>query len=68
MENKKLILLHLLATLRRCRNYTDLKSLEYVEDGYMEFVDIVMESGYTRRVNVTADSGIAMISDIVKVL
>lgn len=66
-ENKELIVDKLLEVLQLTRELSDLDSLEYlVDDKDNEIVIATFNTGYTKAVNVSMDSGIAMISDIVK--
>lgn len=67
MDNKKLICLHLERALKNTRMFNeDLRAIEYKKIQDTEVVDIILKNGYIQRVNVTADSGMAMISDIIK--
>ncbi|MEY8356956.1 hypothetical protein AALB39_26930 [Lachnospiraceae bacterium 54-53] len=61
-ENKQLICDLLLTTLRQTRGASDLVSLVY--DSEKEIVIGTFSSGGTRICNVAADSGCAMIRDI----
>lgn len=65
-ENKKEIIAALLPVLQNTRGFSDLKDIQYGEKDrlYDEYVDLIFESGAKKRINVTADSGIAMIMDI----
>ena len=67
MEDKKKILKGLLLTLRSTRRFEDLRDLVYskTDDG-MEFVTFIFENGAYYSVNVTMDSGIAMIRDVLR--
>lgn len=53
----------LLPVLRMTRALRDLKDLEY--HGDTEEVHAVFGCGYTKKINVACDSGLAMIKDIV---
>lgn len=66
MENKKEICKALLPVLQMTRNLHDLADIQYIasEDG-RETVIAVFDSGYTKLVNVSMDSGTAMIMDII---
>lgn len=67
MDNKKLICVHLARALKNTRMFSgDLRTIEYKKIQDTEVVDIILKNGYIQRVNVTADSGMAMISDIIK--
>lgn len=63
-ENKQHICELLLPALQATRNLHDLKTLTYSEDE--EIVIATFDSGWTKKVNVACDSGIAMIRDILK--
>lgn len=65
-ENKQLICDLLLCVLRQTRGASDLISLHY--DPEREIVIGAFSSGGTRRCNVAADSGCAMIRDIMNQL
>ena len=68
MEDKQAICDALVKVLRLTRHHTDLKELRYemTDDGF-EIVQAVWgRSKATKTVNVTADSGEAMIRDIMK--
>ena len=68
VENKQLICDLLCATLQATRDQHDLKSLTYQElDEDTQHVTIAWENGGTS-VNVSLDSGISMIRDILKAL
>lgn len=64
MEDKQKILDLLLPTLRATRNLNDLVSLQYDPD--KEMVAAVFSSGGVKMANVAADSGTAMIQDVIK--
>lgn len=66
MENKQHILKLLLICLQETRAGEDIIGLRLVSDGYKEYVQISYSTGFGRMVNVTADSGIAMLRDILK--
>lgn len=67
MEDKEKILKGLLLTLRKTREFEDLNDLVYskTNDG-MEFVTCIFECGSYYSINVTMDSGIAMIRDVLR--
>ena len=67
-ENKEKILEEFAEVLKLTRAWHDLKTIEYVKKGEMEYAHIILESGCTYRSNITNDSGMAMIEDIVKTL
>lgn len=53
----------LLPVLRMTRALRDLEDLEY--QGDTEEVHAVFRGGYTKKINVACDSGLAMVKDIV---
>ena len=65
MENYQEICNLLRFTLKQTRQYDDLQSLRHVEEGSERYVVAEFTNGATRKITVTADSGIAMIKDIV---
>lgn len=65
-ENKKEIVIRLGILLKATRAGDDIEMLALSEDE--NFVTIIWENGYRKNVSVEADSGIAMIRDIIKVL
>lgn len=66
-ENKELIVDKLLEVLQLTRELSDLVSLEYLVDNKdNELVVATFNTGYAKVINVSMDSGIAMISDVVK--
>ena len=66
MENYQAICDTLCSTLRLTRQYDDLQSLRHVEEGSERYVVAEFTNGVTRKITVTADSGIAMIKDILR--
>lgn len=65
-ENKREICIALTAALKMTRNQIYLKDIEYVkEDNGEEYAILHWCNGYKKKICVTADSGIAMIYDIV---
>lgn len=70
MENKGEIVRRLYATLKKTREFEELKDLEYIKETgktcYEEYVTATFDNGYTKKINVAHDSGIAMIRDIIK--
>lgn len=68
-EDKELILTWLLQTLRNTVAGINLVNIAYkqLDDGD-EHAILVYENGYRKTVNITADSGVAMISDIIKAM
>ena len=67
MEDKQLICDLLLEALQATRHLADLKSLtyRYISAGN-EIVEAVFCGNYAKVINVSMDSGIAMIRDIIK--
>lgn len=68
MEDKAKIIASLLTTLRLTNNLADLEELELCRRFGEEFVLATFISGHTKEINVTCDSGTAMIKDIMKAL
>ena len=67
MENKQKICDLLCETLKATRYYSDLISLEYVfHNSTIQTVTARFENGGENLVNVSLDSGVAMIRDILK--
>ena len=74
MENKQEICNLLLKTLKATRYGSDIAEINYYDEGnydegnYGEKAIISYSNGYEITANVTADSGIAMIEDIIGTL
>ena len=69
MEDKQKICDKLLETLQLTRQYEDLQSLIYLRGGHdQESVMALVTSGGTQEINVSMDSGAAMVRDILKAL
>ena len=66
MENKKRICSMLLPVLQETRAGCDLIDIRYDDEN--ETIELIFVAGYKKKVNVTADSGLAMIKDIVQQL
>ena len=70
MEDKQKICDLLLAALQATRHCSDLVSLEYVvpeqPNRYESYVVATFNSGYSRMINTSLDSGSGMIRDILK--
>lgn len=66
MENYQVICSLLFLALRQTRQYDDLQVLRHVEEGSERYVVAEFANGSIRKITVTADSGIAMIKDILK--
>jgi hypothetical protein len=67
-ENKQLICDLLCAALKATRDQQDLQSLTYHYNGPDDQMVTIAWSEYGKSVNVSADSGIVMIRDILKAL
>lgn len=67
-EDKRKICSLLLPVVQATRAGWDVIDLEYTNNEFMddEYVRIRYASGYTKKVNVTLDSGAAMILDVIK--
>ena len=65
MEDKQKICNELLSTLQQTRGFYDLVSLKYENEDVHELVVATFDNGYQKTANVTADSGTAMIIDII---
>lgn len=69
MENKQHILKLLLICLQETRAGEHISGLQLWSDNYSnEFVRIQYQNGWHEDVNVTADSGLAMIHSVVEAL
>ena len=69
MEDKDLICKELAKLLKLTRNQSDLKALRYeILDNGEEIVTVEWDNGYQKKVNVSADSGIALMRDILAAL
>lgn len=69
MENKEAICRYLLWALQQTRNLNGLLDLKYdKKSGTVEAVVMTSSGKFKRKINVEADSGIAMIKDIVHAL
>lgn len=66
MENKEEIVVRLKLLLAATRAGEDIDKMELTED--QNFVVIQWEDGCTQRVNIAADSGVAIISDVIKAI
>lgn len=68
MEDKREILAMLCNTLRKTRQFSDLLEIKYIKmENGDEFAVAYFMRGQ-KRINITADSGIAMIRDVVNKL
>lgn len=69
MENKQLILDALCSALQLTRDQADLEALEYKEIGPSgQHVIATYDGGGSREINVSLDSGIAMIRDVLRAI
>ena len=69
MENKEKICEKLTELLQLTRAGEDVQELEYLEeDGGDQFVCIRFRNGYKKLVNVTGDSGLAIMGDVARTL
>mgnify|MGYP006943503052 CR=1 FL=1 len=66
MENKKEIVIRLKLLLNATRAGEDIKKMELTED--KDFVMIQWENGSTQKVNIAADSGVALINDVLQAI
>ncbi len=65
MEDKTRIVAELLPVLQLTRMFSDLKALEYGASNAGEYVTATFDNGFQKRVNVSGDSGVAVIRDII---
>lgn len=73
MEDKREILVRLKLLLKVTRAGSDIADLELEADEYgaidgSEYCVIVFDSGYRKKVDITADSGLSIIEDVLKAL
>ena len=68
MEDKQKILDLLLQTLQATRRYSGMKSIDYISDEEDDYAGAVieLEDGRKIHVNVSMDSGLAMIRDVIR--
>ncbi len=64
-EKKERICKLLAGTLKATRNGHDIADILYEKDDKEETATVVFNSGYKKKINVTGDSGTAMIYDII---
>ena len=64
-ENKEKVTEKLLEALKYARIGADIKSMEYKKENCDEYVTVTYDNGYSKRINVTADSGKALIADVI---
>ena len=67
-ENKEEIVQKLFEVLRITKAGSNLIAMEYEEEIYDEYVILTFDKGYRRIVDVTADSGKALINDVLRYL
>ena len=68
MENKERITHQLMLCLLATRAGEDISDMSYMKSTGDEWVNITFRDGSWLPVNVTADSGIALIKDVIKAL
>lgn len=67
-EDMQIILDYLLPALQQTRGGRKIVSLAYAVEPGRETVTITFQSGGTRRVVVTGDSGVAMIYEVIRAI
>lgn len=66
-ENKQAICASLLQTIQKTRAGKGIYTMEYIKtESGAETVKVVFVGGYIQYINVTFDSGIALIKDVMK--
>ena len=65
-ENKPEIVWDLCKLLRKTRHGSDISMMEYVKEECGEYVLITFDGGFQKKINISADSGIAIIKDVLK--
>lgn len=65
-ENKEEIAEKLEELLQMTRAGEDIESIRYEYDAYEEYVRVVFKNGYTKIIDVTCDSGHALIKDVIE--
>ena len=65
-ENKPEIVWDLCKLLRKTRHGSDISMMEYIKEESGEYVLITFDGGFQRKINISADSGIAIIKDVLK--
>ena len=65
-EDKKLITQKLFEVLKITRCGYNIADMEYITEDGDEYVIVKFDNGYMKYINVTADSGKAMIKDVVE--
>ena len=64
-ENKVEITQKLFECLKITRYGSDIKKMEYIEENGDEYIIVTFDNNYQKRICVTADSGKAMIMDVI---
>ena len=65
-ENKNEIVQDLCRLLQKTRYGDDITGMEYSEERYGEYVYVTYNNNCQRKVDISGDSGIAIIKDILK--
>lgn len=65
MENKQEIIAHLKMLLMVTRAGREIADMVLEQDGMTETVTVLFQNGSAKKLDVTADSGIAIIKDVV---
>ena len=66
-KNKQEILNALCHVLKLTSNAADVESISYEKtDGGMEYANVLFEGGGKRKINISMDSGTAMIHDVMQ--
>lgn len=68
MENKEHITSRLFSCLLLTRAGSDIADMTYHRAKYDEWVNVTFKDGGCMHINVAADSGIALIKDVIKAL
>lgn len=68
MEDKREILVRLLHVLQATRAGRDITALELEQKNDDEYCVIVFDSGNRERVDITADSGLTILADVIDAL
>ena len=66
MEDKRKITKYLERALKECRAGAELAGLRYEKDNNGETVTVTTAGGWSMRVDVTADSGAALMLDVIR--
>ena len=65
-EDKEKITKALLPILQITNNGQDIKDIEYIKTEHSEYVTVTYKNDYTKIADVTADSGTALIGDVMR--